>query len=205
MVTNCRGNIQTVLIQYLIYKIGIDNPSSNANSYYSLLILRKLRAESVHNSNIAHWYIPGPSGHANIGIIFFCIGNPQWCSYNNQPILIGCLTLSQEYCKLIGLYWKLMRRQLWTLTYFIGFVSQNYYGKYANHILIIKLVNGIPRSIDSKHSHFTTFICLPGCICRLCPHKDVYSFLHFFSIRWGWVVYKTFFYILSSAITINKL
>ena len=48
LVVNCRGNIATVLIQYLIYKIGIYKPSSNANSYYSLLILRKLRAESVH-------------------------------------------------------------------------------------------------------------------------------------------------------------
>ena len=26
--------------------------------------------------------------------------------------LIGCSTLSQEYCKLIDLYWKIMRRQL---------------------------------------------------------------------------------------------
>ena len=29
--------------------------------------------------------------------------------------LIGCSTLSQEYCKLIGWYWKIMRRQFWTL------------------------------------------------------------------------------------------
>ena len=29
--------------------------------------------------------------------------------------VISCSTLSQEYCELIGLYWKLMRRQLWTL------------------------------------------------------------------------------------------
>ena len=26
----------------------------------------------------------GRIGHANIGIIFLCIGNPQWCLYNNQ-------------------------------------------------------------------------------------------------------------------------
>ena len=116
LVTNCRGNIQTVLIQYLIYKIGIYKPSSNANSYYSLLILRKLRAESVHKSNIAHRHIPSPSGHANTGIIFFCIGISQWCSYNNQPILIGCSTLSQEYWKLIFSHRKLMSRQLGTLT-----------------------------------------------------------------------------------------
>ena len=31
--------------------------------------------------------------------------------------LIGCSTLSQEFCKLIGWYWKIMRWQLWTLTY----------------------------------------------------------------------------------------
>ena len=28
---------------------------------------------------------------------------------DTQSILIGCSTLSQEYCKLIGLYWKIMR------------------------------------------------------------------------------------------------
>ena len=32
-------------------------------------------------------------------------------------ILIGCLTFSEEYCKLIGLYWKIMIRQLYTLTF----------------------------------------------------------------------------------------
>ena len=44
--------------------------------------------------------------------------------------LIGGSTLSQEYCKLIGWYWKIMRRQLWTLTnpipydhWFIGLQS----------------------------------------------------------------------------------
>ena len=30
--------------------------------------------------------------------------------------LISCLILSQEYCKLIGWYWKIMWRQLWTWT-----------------------------------------------------------------------------------------
>ena len=30
--------------------------------------------------------------------------------------LMGCSTLSQEYCKLIGRYWKIMRKQLGTLT-----------------------------------------------------------------------------------------
>ena len=55
-------------------------------------------------------------GHVNIGIIFLFIWNSQWCLYNTQSVLIGCSTLSQEYYKLIGLYWRLMRRQLWTLT-----------------------------------------------------------------------------------------
>ena len=32
-----------------------------------------------------------------------------------SPNLIGCSALSQEYCKLIGWYWKIMRRQLWIL------------------------------------------------------------------------------------------
>ena len=41
---------------------------------------------------------------------------PNHAIYDTQSILIGCSTLSQEYCKLIGLYWKSMRRQLWTLT-----------------------------------------------------------------------------------------
>ena len=30
--------------------------------------------------------------------------------------LIGCSIPSKEYCKLIGWYWKIVRRQLWTLT-----------------------------------------------------------------------------------------
>ena len=51
-------------------------------------------------------------GHVNIRIVFFLIGNSQWCLYNTQSILIGCSALSQEYCELIGLYWILMRRQL---------------------------------------------------------------------------------------------
>ena len=39
--------------------------------------------------------------------------------------LIGCSTLSQEYCKLIGWYWEKMRRQLWTLTCPIRFYVFN--------------------------------------------------------------------------------
>ena len=63
-------------------------------------------------------------GHVNIGIIFLFIGNSQWCLYNTQSILIGCSTLSQEQCNLIDLYWKLMRRQLWTLSWPIVLVSR---------------------------------------------------------------------------------
>ena len=51
-------------------------------------------------------------GHVNIEIIFSCIGNSQWCLFN----LIGCSKLSQEYCRLIGWYWKIIRKQLCTLT-----------------------------------------------------------------------------------------
>ena len=55
-------------------------------------------------------------GHFNIGIIILCIGNSLWYLYNTQSNLIGCSTLSQEFLKLIGWCWKIMRRQLWTLT-----------------------------------------------------------------------------------------
>ena len=61
----------------------------------------------------------GNSGHVKIGIIFLFIGKSQLCLYNTQSILIGCSTLSQGYCKLIGLWLKLMRRQLWTLPWLI--------------------------------------------------------------------------------------
>ena len=37
--------------------------------------------------------------------------------------LIGCSTLRQEYCKLIDWYWKVMIRQLGTLTHPIGWHS----------------------------------------------------------------------------------
>ena len=40
--------------------------------------------------------------HVNIGIILLLIGNSRLCLYNTQLSLISCLTLSQEYCKLIG-------------------------------------------------------------------------------------------------------
>ena len=49
-------------------------------------------------------------GHVNIGSIFLFLGNSQWGFHSTQSIL------SQEYRKLIGLYWKVMRTQLWTFT-----------------------------------------------------------------------------------------
>ena len=55
-------------------------------------------------------------GHVYIGIEVLFIGNSQRWLSKTQSILIGCSTLSQKYCKLIALYWKLMRRHLLTLT-----------------------------------------------------------------------------------------
>ena len=34
------------------------------------------------------------------------------------------IVFNTQFCKLIGLYWKLMRRQLWTLTCFIGLLHE---------------------------------------------------------------------------------
>ena len=56
-------------------------------------------------------------GNVNIGIIFYCIKNSQWCVYNAQSKFDWLLTLSQEYSKLIGWYWKIVSRQLWTLPF----------------------------------------------------------------------------------------
>ena len=40
-----------------------------------------------------------------------------WCLFMHlSQYLIGCSLLSQEYCRLIGWDWKIMRRQLWTST-----------------------------------------------------------------------------------------
>ena len=50
-----------------------------------------------------------------IEINFLWIGNSQLCSTTLIHNLIGCLPLSYEYCKLIGGYWEILRRQLWTL------------------------------------------------------------------------------------------
>ena len=49
-----------------------------------------------------------------IGIIFLCIGNSQLYNTILNWNLIGCSTLSQDYCQLIGLYWKIIRSQQWT-------------------------------------------------------------------------------------------
>ena len=54
--------------------------------------------------------------HVNFGIIFLFIANSKSYLQSTQSILIGCFTFSQEYCKRIGLNWKLMRRQLWAST-----------------------------------------------------------------------------------------
>ena len=48
-----------------------------------------------------------------------------------------CSKLSQAYCKMIGWYWKIIRRQLWTLTchfpWNLNYVNFLYEG-YAGHI-----------------------------------------------------------------------
>ena len=40
----------------------------------------------------------------------------EWCFTTLSQNLISCSTLSQEHCMLISWYWKIMRRQLITLT-----------------------------------------------------------------------------------------
>ena len=63
-------------------------------------------------------------GHVNIGIIFFVLEIPTDAYTTLSRNLIGCSRLGQEYCKLIGWYLKIMRRQLWTLTCPIEFIRQ---------------------------------------------------------------------------------
>ena len=71
----------------------------------------------------------GIIGHFDIGIIFSYIGisqRPLYMLLSNEiphrtQSLIGCSTLSQEYCKLIGWYSKIMRHKLYTLTYPTGY------------------------------------------------------------------------------------
>ena len=54
-------------------------------------------------------------GHVIIGIILLYNGNFQWCLYNTMSKSYWLFTLSRQYCKRIGWYWKLRRRQLWPL------------------------------------------------------------------------------------------
>ena len=62
---------------------------------------------------VLHWWIL-VMGHDNIRIIFFYIGNSQWCLGKIRSNL-SCSTLSREYGLLIGQYRKIMRHP-WTLT-----------------------------------------------------------------------------------------
>ena len=47
-----------------------------------------------------------------IGIISYLLEIPSDAYIIPGQNLIGCSSLSHKYCKLVGLYWKLMRRQL---------------------------------------------------------------------------------------------
>ena len=60
------------------------------------------------------------SGMLKLTLSSFLLEIANDALWNTQCIRIGCSTLSQEFCRLIGLYWRLMRRQLWTLTCPIG-------------------------------------------------------------------------------------
>ena len=66
-------------------------------------------------------YWPYSSRHVYIGIIFLFIEIPDDANTTPSQNLIGYPTLSQEYCKPIGQYRKIMSRQLWTLTCSIRF------------------------------------------------------------------------------------
>ena len=59
---------------------------------------------------------PSIIGHVNIGIAFICsflLEIPNDASLSQFWLAVQ--HSRQEYCKLIGWYWKIMRRQLWTL------------------------------------------------------------------------------------------
>ena len=56
-----------------------------------------------------------------------------------RHILIGCLTFSEEYCKLIGLYWKMMRRQLDTLAFLIGWYVIRLCMQHALHCPVVSM------------------------------------------------------------------
>ena len=74
--------------------------------------------------------------HVNIGIIFVFIGYSQ--SYLQHTLsILGCLTISKEYCKLIGLNWKLMRRQLWASTCHIDAIRHfSVYFEYVSCLIL---------------------------------------------------------------------
>ena len=58
------------------------------------------------NYNCANLFIhPSKDDNFNIGFIFLFIGNASYST---------CTLLSQEYCKHIGCYWKIVSSQLWT-------------------------------------------------------------------------------------------
>ena len=81
---------------------------------YAILIQNNLLPRSVvYNINlyISCWVSP---------CIDLVLEIPNDAYTTLSPNLIGCSTLSQEYCKLISWYWNIMRRQLWTLTCPIG-------------------------------------------------------------------------------------
>ena len=75
-----------------------------------------------------------------------CDGNPYdaytTLSQNPRSLtpcqnLIHCSKLSQAYCKMIGWYWKIIKRQLWTLTWYFPWNLKHVnflYEGYAGHI-----------------------------------------------------------------------
>ena len=76
---------------------------------------------------------------------FLCMASRTTIGHVN----IGIITLRQEYCKLIGLYWKLMSRQLRTLTCPIqDRVWKNkheHLKKYVREYNIVSLVKSNPK------------------------------------------------------------
>ena len=63
--------------------------------------------------------------------------------------LIGCSALSREYRKLIGWYWKIMRRKLWTLTCPIKNVDLHKasLSRFVFFIYLLQILFGIPIDI----------------------------------------------------------
>ena len=83
-----------------------------------------------------------------------------------SQILIGCLLLSQEYCKPIGWYWKTMTSQLYTLTCGVTF-------QYWFHLLVSYLWNLSGLCIHTGHT---------------CLFPDSYCFL---KLSQNWHSYST--------------